>query len=98
MLPHLCRALLGIMPSAILTVIPAHTPQRHAPLPRAQPRTPTTGLDLGAEPEGLRPPGNHLAPHVSRDAGTRASRRSGASERLTCTLHEMSADADAQPV
>jgi hypothetical protein len=44
------------------------------------------------------PPGDHLAPHVSRDAGTRAPRLSGASERLTCTLQEMSADADPQPV
>jgi hypothetical protein len=56
-----------------------------------------------AEQEGLRPPSAHLASHVSRDAdipdaGTRASRLSGTSERLTCTLHEMSADDDAQPV
>jgi hypothetical protein len=202
--PHMRRALLSIMQSAILTVIPAHTPQRRVPLPRAQPRTQTTGLDLGtavhqdisamtpperafpgvpytsptstgtregqaappvaepghaelptrmepagtppplmvgaaslhasglvaqcrarrayqlswsdangplpcveilitinalrdAERQGLRPPGDHLAPNISSDADTRASRLNGASERLTCTLHEMSDD-DAQPV
>jgi hypothetical protein len=52
-----------------------------------------------AEREGLRPHVYHLAPNVSRDAGTRASRLNAASEWLTLTLDEMHADGeDSTPV
>jgi hypothetical protein len=47
-----------------------------------------------AEREKLRLYVDHLAPDISRDAGTRASRLNGTSERLMGTLDEMHADGE----
>jgi hypothetical protein len=95
--PHMRRALLGILPSAILTVILAHAPQKHALLSRAQPHTQTMGPDLGAT----------VHQHTSARAcgrGLSLGRRILLPRELVPTMRftrsqdEMSADADAQPV